>query len=558
MENIEELIKENNKLITEIYNDYGFDVKHLTDYVELYITIDNFKIISENKELLKKYNYLKKGDKMPTVEELDDIITRIRLYDDNEELFRKYSYFTNDAKMLNIEELNNIIKRIRLYDDNKELLENYNIFKKGDRIQIPIEKELYAIIKHVKLREANEGLPEKINVYIVYNETYEHYSLKDKPHLVDILKNNVSYNVKFMSMHELYANTYEIDIKMKNIFVFLADIYNYTEKTIDKRIEIIEQLKQSGKIIPDADFFYNIGSKRYVLDKIFRDYMLPGTMVYENNLEEIKKLMEAKTEYIFKPGYSSSGKNVSSCYIFNIHDRISQLTTGNIAIIQKTTMLYKWCIEFKFIILEDKIICINFSGPLDKTINFLINTYRNRNPEKKEIIKKIMDIENTTMTKTKKLYTINQHTTTISLQQIDSKIIEYVNNIIQLIKSRWPDYFYARIDIIIDCGIGRDAIDILFNLGDRKIYLNEIEPLGSGMRSECILCDDEHNIQLSNNHDEHDKIMEKIKLSLTEKITNIVFETEKIKEQEGGIKQSNIIKYMKNKHNYLLIKKIFV
>ena len=111
-------------------------------------------------------------------------------------------------------------------------------------------------------------------------------------------------------------------------------------------------------------------------------------------------------------------------------------------IVQKVSDLYKNCHEFKFAVLNDKIICV-VSDKHFETINYEDD--------------------------------INPH------------ILKFVREVIALVKRKWPDYFYVRIDVMIECNPA-DKDRILHDPDTSNIlniYLNEIEPLGSGMKRFC-------------------------------------------------------------------------
>ncbi|GAG15393.1 unnamed protein product [marine sediment metagenome] len=114
-------------------------------------------------------------------------------------------------------------------------------------------------------------------------------------------------------------------------------------------------------------------------------------------------------------------------------------------IVQKYSRLYNYCHEFKFSVLNDKIICIDTTPA------------RHKDP----------------------LITINYE------NEINPYLLQYVRYVIGIIKRKWPNYFYVRIDIMVDC-IDPDAVLYRFP----KIYLNEIEPLGSGLKAFCLNIED--------------------------------------------------------------------
>ncbi len=147
----------------------------------------------------------------------------------------------------------------------------------------------------------------------------------------------------------------------------------------------------------------------------------------------------------FNPSFGNSDEQVKT-HGFRINKQIQNdddyVVCDDYTIIQKYTRLYGKCNEYKFSVLNDKIICVS-SIPPSETINYE--------------------------------------------DEINPHILKFVMDVVEIIKRKWPNYFYVRIDIMIECN-KRDPSAILYTSSDitPNMYLNEIEPLGSGLKRFCL------------------------------------------------------------------------
>jgi len=152
-----------------------------------------------------------------------------------------------------------------------------------------------------------------------------------------------------------------------------------------------------------------------------------------------------------------------------------------VAIIQKYVDLYQRCSEYRFMVLWGKIIGVSY------------HTY------------KVFD---------KKIVTLN------------NRIYEFIHEIIDVLQKKYgDDYFFARIDIVTECNDTRDNKHTSTTIFDKdfkgKIYLNEIEPLGSGAKTSAYpLFDDSKKctgLVIKNEH----HIYDTIQTSLIRLVNNI-------------------------------------
>lgn len=292
-------------------------------------------------------------------------------------------------------------------------------------------------------------------IYYFYNEKNKHhYSDTDVVNLglvgeynakpIQILFDDV-YKLKNQSTFilELISNVKE---GITNYFVFLADIYNYDDTIDPKDIQfIIDKLNEIGIVIPDKNFMYSTGSKEYARD--FKDVMLEGTLISPDDNNIIKTQIDLERDIVYKPGFSSGSK------WRNKYNNVKQIFAGDnnpteFAIIQPdNSELYNNCHEFRFFVLDDEIVGVTVNK------NHIFN----------KIKAKIKD----------------------GYAKININLINFIKNIMNRIKDKWENYFYARVDVIVKCD-KKDPLNVLFDDTKIQVYLNEIEPLGSGLKDKCL------------------------------------------------------------------------
>jgi len=240
--------------------------------------------------------------------------------------------------------------------------------------------------------------------------------------------------------------------------------YNDADKISYGPHEYSKALKNivgSYRTIPSIKYMNDMGTKKYA--NFTKQYMLDGTLVYPDDIDKIAKL-SADTEYIIKLGMTSNSEGLKILtgdklmkYIYEVEDSYFNIDMENgnenkcdccnfTAIVQKNVDLYKRCSEYRFMVLWGKIIGIYY---------------------------------NTNNKKTERIVSLND------------KIYKYVHKMIDVIQKEYgDDYFFARIDIVTECD---DTIDNKYTSEtvfdkdfDGGIYLNEIEPLGSGKKVESF------------------------------------------------------------------------
>ena len=267
--------------------------------------------------------------------------------------------------------------------------------------------------------------------------------------------------------------------------------------------DILKSYREKGvETIPDIDFMHDVGTKEYV--RHMKHFMLPETFVYPDDKDILEKSLIPDLTYVVKSGMTSSGQGVQSKvgsevvkllenytpYSFRLrsshksiggddfildkdfdkYNEVENDCTSRIFIIQPKNAIYNRCHEFRFFVLRDKII-----GVADP---------------RGERVEKIY-----------KSGTI-----------LNKDIYDYIHKVISHISERYNNYLFMRVDIIMECGYfppedlkddysnwsfypgnipekslppRPENIDILFSDEDLKdkMWLNEIEPLGSGHKA---------------------------------------------------------------------------
>lgn len=418
--------------------------------------------------------------------------------------------------------------------------------KENNDIILLTNKHFYPeYIKHYDSTKYN-----KVKVYCVINErTGRHYSLNDSESYQDkFTKWNTGIILQMFDKNKIDDLMKQVMSDKNNGFIcfviFSADpfnnICNLGENAPNILINKLIRLYTLCTVIPDIDMLISIGSKSYVADKEFNDLMLPNTLTYPGNEEKIKNL--PLDHYIMKQGYSGSASefyswqydsktNKQSFYrSFRTVLKLSELkpATGeeiyialkekyetrkriieerrsskffdesdtvpcnNFFIIQKYSELFKNCHEFKFSVVQVPVIDINknvlkdsFGRIIFKDEIICIHTSNIR----------IISNFNKYLSEHGELPPINQH------------IINFINNVVNIVKRKWRNYVYLRVDIICECD-SENKYDVLFSQNSEKdlfspkiyptekdvfspkIYLNEIEHLGSGLKNDCTTIDD--------------------------------------------------------------------
>ena len=233
--------------------------------------------------------------------------------------------------------------------------------------------------------------------------------------------------------------------------------------------DILHSLVDRGyEVLPNIDFMHDVGTKEYA--RHMKQFMFPETYIFPDEVDLIKQLPPDKL-YAVKSGMTSSKKGVIIAIGHKIMSAIRDMScadmrdqtlitdaeidqynksindcTSRIFIIQPNNDIYKRCHEYRFMVLRDKI--IGLADPRSGRSNLY--------PDVK------------------------------SGHKLNQDIYNFIHKIIKHVSSRYVNYIYMRVDIIMECDnnthdLPKD-IDIIFSpqLLEGKIWLNEIEPLGSG------------------------------------------------------------------------------
>lgn len=418
----------------------------------------------------------------------------------------------------------------------------------------------------------------KLRVNLLYRHEVFHYSLEDVRKVQDILGNHYGPNNEYVEVSSIehFFLTDEIRFKKKydefkkyekNIFYFIFDVYQLicTDNIDpDNILHKLYKLEEIGTIVPSINFMYLVGTKKYVVYENFRKMMLENTLIYPDDKNEILSLKSGK--YIIKHGLSSNNvgnyefngngkqivnilENIKKNILLNklgYHEEINKniskhlekflenmgpadihkaltpvLICSEFAIVQRYSDLYERCSEWRFFVLNDKIIGLYCSKAN------VIDT---------AIIQKGL--------------------------RLNKKIYEFIKNVIREVKKISSDnYFFVRIDITLKCDSKKFDSDYIYSnyifrdREDFKIYLNEIEPLGSGLKARAGKINDngEFAEYVANSKEGH--IIEGIVEEMIKTIDNL----SKQLEQNEPTYDTNIItnlydKYVKYKNKYLALK----
>lgn len=253
---------------------------------------------------------------------------------------------------------------------------------------------------------------------------------------------------------------------------FSESYHAYSVGPQNLRNALNDLVKTEVRVLPNIDFMHDVGTKVYA--RHMKHFMLPNTYIYPDDNDQFSELKDDKT-YIVKAGTTSSSRGIlyitgssmkkkfrrSNIKLDKAIDELSGTTDcqDRIYIIQPYNEIYEYCHEFRFMVLRDKI--IGLADPREYRYNNELKITRDN--------------------------VLNKH------------IYEFLQKVIFHVSDKYTDYLYMRIDVIIECGsrgvkhdeYGQDLpskpndIDIIFTTDSLagKIWLNEIEPLGSGHKS---------------------------------------------------------------------------
>jgi len=326
---------------------------------------------------------------------------------------------------------------------------------------------------------------------------------------------------------EKFLNT--ININENNLFVFISDIYQIVciKKLPISDLEYrLNELKKYGKIVPSIDFMHSTGTKEYAIVPEIRKLLLPGTVFYPAEIDKIKNL--PTDNYIYKYGLSSASKGIQivsgdgNAIMQNIINTEHELFCSEFITIQKISTLFNKCYEWRFIVFQDKIYSMVASGA---TLGKFFRTLQDNIGKK-----------------------------------LNSKIYGFIKNLINIIKEKIStEYFYARIDLTLECNksdiIKLTTDEILSENFNGNIYLNEIEPLGSGLKNFIfVYFEDDGNSATVHTVDE-----EETQKILYQQISYALFDmakSNKIIQSGGQYKNMYFNKYLKYKNKYIELKSL--
>jgi hypothetical protein len=383
------------------------------------------------------------------------------------------------------------------------------------------------------------------NIYLIGKLDTGHYSNSDIKFLINDLTNLPQLKIQkvkdnFLNDDDKFQTFLkQLDNTTNNYFVFDSDVYqnicvsdpfefkhNIIKLNISDFNKRILDLQNYGKLIPSFEFMYSTGTKEYAAIPEITNLMIPGTKIYPRDVNEIKNLPTDK--YIIKYGLSSSNFGVENLegtgqdVIDNIQSNKNARKCSEFVIIQKQSNLFTKCSEWRFMVLQDKIVALRPTNTNFNLVHAIIKAYKVGADNKK----------------------------------LNSKIYYFIKNIVNLIKEKISkDYFFARIDLVFECSKSGDVIDVLMDdvLSENfsgNIYLNEIEPLGSGLKSEVF-------IGVTDNGQNAITLLDFPKTVynwISDALINIVSDN---KSQVGGINKSLYLnKYLKYKSKYLKLKSL--
>lgn len=351
-----------------------------------------------------------------------------------------------------LEEFNLSYKSIRLIPSDKITVTEYKSL-------IPVEyiNTIADLNMKNQMKKMNEDY--KTNNKELYGMDFDNRLNK----LVDFETNNIRV---FFVTYDIFQETCR-QIQYTNVDIsgsFIGLIHTVLKQKLD-------DMANKNIMIPSVNFMFACATKTYTT--YFKQYMIQPTLVYPADIEQINTVKEQK--YIIKPGLSSNNmnivRNVEKSMILDtakeIMHKFNNNCPDNILLIQPMTDLYDKCFEYRFMVCNDKI------------IGFAITETR---------------------------HTMTHNNENFNNKKLSTKVYTFLKTVIKDINKYYPNYFYARIDIILECSIQKDtnvytySHPIFDDSFKGTIYLNELEPLGSGLKYNisCAFTDDEQSATVIN------------------------------------------------------------
>ena len=318
-----------------------------------------------------------------------------------------------------------------------------------------------------------------------------------------------------------------------NFFIFNSDVYQnvciYGLDITDLNHKIMS-LKNYGVMIPPHEFMVSIGTKEYAIIPELVAMMIPGTIFYPRDSEIIKKLPD--NAYVLKYGLSSgnlgckdiqgNGESVLETINSNKTGPYKNILCSNFIIIQPHTNLFERCSEWRFFVLQDKIISLHATS--------------------------------------KRIPSFYRGCMSAGGKKMNSRVYDFIKRVVNNIKEKISkDYFFARIDLTLECSSVEPG-EVLSNniFGDNftgQIYLNEIEPLGSGKKMDVLLqiFDDGREAVLNKIID--DELHYELYNSISKSLLEIINKNNLVGGSNNKLSDSTYFKkYIKYKNKYLALR----
>lgn len=244
-----------------------------------------------------------------------------------------------------------------------------------------------------------------------------------------------------------------------DIFIEVCS-YKYVTPTFV--LQQLQALNQKVEMFPSPELLYLVGTKRYTEFPFIQERMIPGTLLYPKDRQQILELpaefddddMMLK-KYVVKFGVSGSGKGVVSFwnekyskYLRNGRTLIEFLEkkrpkaycVGDFAIIQPYFPQFEHHPELRFFVVGGEIVGLVLTHTPKFYQSYLIGKI------------------------------------------LDPRIEDFLGEIWNFFAERF-EMTMLRIDLVVS----NPSKTVLVDLGDSEIYINEVETIGSGLKAK-ITC----------------------------------------------------------------------
>lgn len=206
------------------------------------------------------------------------------------------------------------------------------------------------------------------------------------------------------------------------------------------------QLLRQVNIFPDPDLLYQIGTKLYAL--WMKEFML-DTLVYPNDWQTIAKLQPSNV--VIKPSLSSGNRGIQFedgidgfTLLKKLEAYSPDLTNYTVPVlVQPRYKPYGSCPEFRFFCENGRLRGVNLPNPTSRFYAYTESGAPTLNPY----------------------------------------LYAFLGRVWARVRQNYKRFVYLRIDVIVDCGESADPFADLVSAQERTMYLNEIEPVGSGHKA---------------------------------------------------------------------------